>query len=269
MTEKIVGILYICTGKYDIFWEGFYKSAEQNFLPGYKKRYFVFTDAQHIYAEKNRNVLKIYQQNLGWPNNTLLRFEIFLKAESEFKHCDYLFYLNANMDFVDVIDERILPGDKNEGLVAVQHPGFWDKKALDFTYDRNPDSSAYIQTGEGKYYFMGGFNGGKTDAYLKLIKTLNANIHRDLDNNIVALWHDESHLNHYLLDKTPKTLSPEYGYPEGFNLPFTPKVLIRSKNKYGGNDYLRNITNAKIKSPNKFDNILKRIVRKIKKALCS
>ena len=28
-----LGILYICTGKYDIFWEDFYKSCEKYFLP--------------------------------------------------------------------------------------------------------------------------------------------------------------------------------------------------------------------------------------------
>ena len=39
-----VAILYICTGRYAQFFDGFYKSAEQYLLQGVEKRYFVFTD---------------------------------------------------------------------------------------------------------------------------------------------------------------------------------------------------------------------------------
>lgn len=39
-----------------------------------------------------------------------------------------------------------------------------------FTYDRNPESSAYIPNGQGQYYFMGGINGGETSAYLEMWK---------------------------------------------------------------------------------------------------
>lgn len=43
---KKIAILYICTGKYDIFWEDFYKTSEKYFLNNSEKHYFVFTDAQ-------------------------------------------------------------------------------------------------------------------------------------------------------------------------------------------------------------------------------
>ena len=79
-----LGILYICTGKYDIFWEDFYKSCEKYFLPGYEKYYYVFTDAKEIYAEgENSRITKIYQENLGWPYNTLKRFSMFKGIEDK------------------------------------------------------------------------------------------------------------------------------------------------------------------------------------------
>ena len=28
-----IGMLYICTGKYTVFWPGFYRSFEEKFLP--------------------------------------------------------------------------------------------------------------------------------------------------------------------------------------------------------------------------------------------
>lgn len=237
----MVGILYVCTGRYNIFWKDFFISAEKFFLPSQEKTYFVFTDAEEIYAEKNHNVRKIYQKTLGWPYNTLMRFEIFLKAESELKKCDYLFFLNANMVVVDRVDEDIFPGKENNGLAAAIHPGFWTKVPDKFTYERNSKSTAYIPYGTGKYYLMGSFNGGETGAYLKMVNILKKNTQIDLDNHIIAKWWDESHLNHYLLDKNPLTLSPSYCFAEGYNLPFKPKVFMLNKANYGGVDFLRGL----------------------------
>ena len=46
MKTKRVAILYICTGKYNIFFADFYRSAEEYLLTDkqYKKEYFVWTD---------------------------------------------------------------------------------------------------------------------------------------------------------------------------------------------------------------------------------
>ena len=46
-----IGMLYICTGKYTVFWPEFYETFSRNFLPGCKKEYFVFTDAPSIAHE--------------------------------------------------------------------------------------------------------------------------------------------------------------------------------------------------------------------------
>ena len=68
---KSIGILYICTGPYVLFWKDFYESFEKNFLPSYEKKYYVFTDAEEIFAENNLNVKKLgLSQCLG----RLLRF---------------------------------------------------------------------------------------------------------------------------------------------------------------------------------------------------
>ncbi len=92
-----IGILYICTGKYSIFWKKFYSSMEKNFIVDAEKHYFVFTDSPDIEFEKeNRRIHRIYQEDLGWPNNTLMRFHMFLKQEKELVNMDYLFFFNAN-----------------------------------------------------------------------------------------------------------------------------------------------------------------------------
>ena len=132
-----IGILYIATGRYITFWEDFFKSAEKYFITEATKHYFVFTDTQNsIEGEDTKRVKRIYQQKLGWPYDTLMRFEIFLKAEKELEQMDYIFFFNANMKFIETVDTSFLPIDKN--LLGVKHPGFYMKKRHSFTYDTNP-----------------------------------------------------------------------------------------------------------------------------------
>lgn len=232
-----VAILYICTGKYDIFWEEFYKSCEKYFLTKSNKQYFVFTDAENIYDENNEKVNKIYQENLSWPGNTLFRFKMFSKIINELEKFDYIFFINANALFLKEVTEDILP--EQESLIVVQHPGFYNKERRAFTYDNNPQSLAYIPENEGKVYVCGGFNGGTKNAYINLIKDLQKNIDEDYKKGIVALWHDESHINKYILDHKYKLLGPEYMSPEEKDMPFEKIVIVRDKNKYGGHDFLR------------------------------
>ncbi|WP_442587818.1 family 6 glucosyltransferase [Pedobacter sp. AW31-3R] len=238
----MIGILYICTGKYDLFWKDFYESSQKFFLPSQEKKYFVFTDASHLYGEDKTFVKKIHQESLGWPYNTLMRFDIFLKVHAELRNCEYLFFFNANIIFIDFVNNDILPNKNNDGLVAANHPGFWNKTSNHFTYERNIVSTAYIPYGAGKYYYFGALNGGESNAYLEMIQELNTNIHKDLKKGVIALWHDESHLNHYLLNKSPKVLSPSYCYPQESQLPFKPKILVLDKSRYGGHAFLRGIT---------------------------
>nr|MCR5251985.1 glycosyl transferase family 6 [Lachnospiraceae bacterium] len=129
-----------------------------------------------------------------------------------------------------------------EGLFVTMHPGYFASSPAEFTYDNNPGCTAYIKKGEGKYYFAGGFNGGRTEDYLKMIRCLAERIEEDLRNDIIALWHDESQLNRYMNDldeKYYRILSPAYLYPEDWDLPFKEKITVMDKRKKGGHEFLR------------------------------
>ncbi len=167
------------------------------------------------------------------------------------------------MQVLDIIGDEILPDRSNDGLLAVLHPGFWNKQIEEFTYDRNKKSTAFIPVGKGTHYFMGGFNGGMTDDYLKLIRTLRGNVKADMAKNVIALWHDESHLNHYLLNRNPKILSSEYGYPEGWDFPFKPKILILDKTSYGGHDFLRNISKTEPQRSVQYFRVIQKVLTRI------
>jgi len=63
-----------------------------------------------------------------------------------------------------------------------------------------------------------------------------------MSNDIIAVWHDESHLNKYMIDKTPVIMTPAYGYPQDWSLPFEEKIRILDKKKSGGHEYLRGLS---------------------------
>lgn len=231
-----IAALYICTGKYIAFWKDFYKSAEQYLLTGCEVHYFVFTDALKLYGEENNpRIHHCLQEAYVWPFATLRRFEIFLGKEEELKNYDYIFFFNANAQIkTPITPEMFLPRtERGEHLVFVQHPAFYNKPNYEFTYDRNPWCRAFIPMGLGRYYVCGGINGGESKAFLKLCHTLNRRIRKDLDHNIIAQWHDESHINRYILwRKDFRLLSPSYCWPEGWNLPLPCYILIRDKARY-------------------------------------
>lgn len=240
-----IGILYICTGKYEIFWKDFYLSAERYFMTHdlCTREYYVFTDSPLLYGEQeNKHIHRIEQENLGWPDNTLKRFHIFLKIKQQLEQeTDFLFFCNANLLFKSPIGSEILPQTESNGLVGTLHPGFYNSSNKEFTYERRLNSTAYIPEGTGQHYYAGGFSGGRTKEYLQLCETIKSWVDTDESNNIVAIWHDESQINKYFLNNPPLTLPPSYLYPEGWSIPFEEKVMIRDKSKkeYGGHKFLR------------------------------
>lgn len=227
-----IAILYICTGKYEVFWKKFYKSSIKRLIPDYSKDYYVFTDAVSIYKEEQKNVHKIEQRCLGWPYDTLMRFHMFLQIEEELNTYDYIFFFNANSYIPRKITaQEFLP--EKEHLLFVQHPGMYRSNPEEFTFERNPESRAYIPMGEGRVYVCGGINGGRSDEYLKVIRELKYRIDEDLSKDIIAVYHDESQINRYVYENEGyKLLPPSYCYPEGWKMPFPKKIIILDKSKY-------------------------------------
>lgn len=227
-----IALLYICTGQYVKFWEEFYESFERSFLTEVRKEYFVFTDSEALYGEtQNERIHRIFQKDLGWPGSTLFRFSMFWNIKEELEQFDYIFFMNANVVCMkEVTKEMFLPLQND--LLVVQHPFYYNRKPYEFTYERNKKSTAYIPYKEGRVYVCGGINGGRREAYLKLIADLKEQIEQDCDRGIIAKWHDESHLNKYILKHTNyRLLSPAFCYPEGVELPFDAVLMVSDKSK--------------------------------------
>ena len=228
-----VAVLYICTGKYSVLWKEFYESFEKFFLSDCEKSYFVFTNAQDLDYSAENNVNKIYQEPLKWPYSTLMRFHMFNAQYEKLKDVDYIFFVNANgKAMLPITKEMVLPDeDKKEFLTVVRHPAYRKYDVCDFPYDRNRKCRAYIPFGCGKVYVQGCLLGGTADAFLSMSNKIAKDIDRDLSKNVIALWHDESYLNKYILGKNYKLLSKSFA--DNSDKPSDGTVIwMRPKNLY-------------------------------------
>ena len=217
-----VGLLIISTNKYIQFLQPLIFSADEFFIKDKDVTYFIFTDKE-IEVETNRKIVKINTEHREWPWMTLGRYKIFTENSEELSKMDYLYYCDVDMRFVSTVGEEII-GD----LVATKHPGYFGRRG---TPEENPLSTACVSQHEYMEYFAGGFNGGTSLEYLKMANVISKNIDKDYSNNIIAIWHDESHMNRYFIDNKPtKILSPSYCYGESMNIPFERKLIALDKN---------------------------------------
>lgn len=224
---KKIAILYICTGPYSIFWKDFFDSFETYFLKNTEVHYYVFTDTKELYMENRCNrIHKVNLKSEPWPLPTLLKFKTFLDFEEELATYDYLYQSNANIVCNAIVEEKTFLPDSDKELIFTIHPGFMNKKSFYCPYDRNKKSKAYVPYNKKSKYVFGAMNGGTAEAYLKLIKELEHNIEEDLKKNVIAKWHDESHINWYVTQNNNyKILSPSFCYPVGFDVAYE-KIIV-------------------------------------------
>ncbi|XP_052459892.1 globoside alpha-1,3-N-acetylgalactosaminyltransferase 1-like isoform X3 [Carassius gibelio] len=200
-------------GKYTRFVKDFLESAEQHYFVGFRVHYYLFTDQPESIPEvkmgekRNLTVLKV-QSLKRWQDISMSRMEKLEKLiENELANkADYIFCLDIDTKFYGRWGVESLGR-----LVGVIHPWFFDAPRDRFTYERRPESQAYIPAGEGDFYYAGAAFGGLLEDVHQLTKTCREKLLIDAANSIEAVWQEESHLNKYfLLNKPSKLLSPEY-----------------------------------------------------------
>lgn len=245
---KKVAVLFIATGRYIAFWKEFYKASKQYFLTEHDVHYFLFTD--HSEVETGDDVTLVSKPFYPWPMETLRRFETFLNIQQELQQYDYIYFMNGTLLPVAPMGQEIFPTSRQKLMVTL-HPGYYQHPRSTYPYEKNGMSLARVLPSEGEYYVAGGFNGGRAKDYLSMCRELADAVRQDLDNGVVAVWHDESHLNKYVIGRHPLVLSPEYLFPETLNfnqknlMAVKPKVKMivkdKSLSKNGGHAWLRQL----------------------------
>lgn len=180
------------------------ESVRKYFLTNHNVDIFLFTDQTVCPG----GVTKIYTEHHPFPYPTLMRYNTIYSYRHLYSNYDCFYYCDADMLFVDKVGDEVL-GE----LVAVLHPGFYNKTVSSFGYERSEISSAYIKKGDGVHYYCGGMNGGRK--YLEMANIIRYMVEIDQYKGHTPVWHDESYLNRYLLSYPPDVvLDPSYCYPE-------------------------------------------------------
>ena len=240
-----VALLFICINQpYWEFAKNVIEDAKKFFLPGHDVDMFLWSD-----MKENPGVKQVFEADpIEWPGPTLYRYNLMLQQEELLKKYDYVMYCDIDMRIVNYVGDEIL----GDGLTAAQHPMYAFKQALWIPYEPNEKSAAYIprpgkiifdsQTGQNKFmplFYAGGFQGGKTEPFIKAMKRMIETIDQDMAMGYTALWNEQAHWNKYLFENPPSViLTPSYIYPDslikeyyepiwGTNYP--PKIITLTK----------------------------------------
>lgn len=193
-----IGILLIATGKYDVFIKPLTDSIVKHFLKKHEVTIFTFGDKNCTF----------YMKHKPFPYPTLMRYHQFNKQAEVLSKMDHLFYCDVDILFVGDVGDEIL----SDGLTACIHP-YSESRSFKNTFETNKESASYTE--EIETYCCGGFQGGTSEAFLRMSKTIAEAVDMDLEKGIIARWHDETHYNKYLtLCKPSKILSRDYCTPE-------------------------------------------------------
>jgi histo-blood group ABO system transferase len=213
-----IGLLTVATGKYTCFVKPLIESARTFFCKQHDVTFFVFTDGEIDIT--GNDIVVLPHKRYGWPYDTLFRYCAYWDHQSYMKDMDYLFACDADMLFVDYVDDEIL-----SDRVGTLNPGFVGRRG---TYEERPQSVAYVAPHEGDYYFAGGFYGGKRDVFFEMLQCLLAMVYADMKRGIIAIWHDESYLNRYFIDFKPTLVLPRAYCARPFDQP--QKLVALDKN---------------------------------------
>ncbi len=239
-----IALISICLNKpYWIFYPPLVESAKKFLLKNHQVDFICWSDMP---PENPLGVKVIPTEPFEWPLPTLMRYTLFLREEELLKDYDFIFYCDADMKFVSRVGDEIL-GD----LVGAQHPMYATRKEYAPPYEPNDKSASFIprpgrvieENGKKRFeplYFAGGFQGGRSENFIKAMKETKELIDRDFtDNNYIPIWNDETAWNAYLFKNPPTVvLNPSYIYPDSlikayyrplWGRNFCPKLITLTK----------------------------------------
>lgn len=245
-----VGIIFIGIGKYIMFFDAFYDLCEKNFLKNHKKNYYLITDSNNNFDTLGNNITVIKEGDLGWPNNAMNKFNFFVKHKNVISgNNSYVFYFNADALIINEITEDDFLPDKEEGkkLICVKHSVHTHKDYNTLPFEKRKESTSYVDPSNYDNYMVSGIIGGKKYEFFKHFDEMNKLLQKDMKNNIIPAWHDESLFNSYVFTHKelfrilPRTFcfSIEDVYA---NQDEVIKIAIRPKYEIGGRPFLRDRT---------------------------
>ena len=237
-----IAINFIGTGNYLKFFPKYYETFMEYFVPECEKDFLVFTDGElGDDIPKNIKIIPVSEESEiqkkdynNWESITvksmggLKRFEQIKKIKQQLLSYDWYVYFDADMYCCPTTISYNQFFDDTKDFFAVQHPcqniglcKFTSPTRKDLPFERNKKSLAYVDYDDqlDDIYVQGCVWGGKIPKVLDLIDDLCDKINKDLENEIIAVVRDESHLNKYRIENIDNfnILSPSYAKPGDYS----------------------------------------------------
>lgn len=244
--HRTLNIVSVATNHYFQYWKNQAKSLDAKLRSSNKCNIFLFTDkpeeASKFASQLNHTQVQVLPiPSYGWPDATLMRYRFISTLKGVVDHDDTIVYLDSDMLAVaEIYFSDFRQGDEKQ-VTLVQHPGYFRPKgfaSIPF-YLANPktavsdivnflvsggvgawetrsSSNAFVRRKSRKDYYCGGIWWGPAQKIISLCDQLAARIDEDLSRGIVAVWHDESHLNWWATENPHNTGSPAYCFSPDF-----------------------------------------------------
>jgi hypothetical protein len=255
-------IFSVATDRYINYWSEMVESYLKTNDSELKVQWIVFTDKSEqinpdLISKLGNSLLIVETPHQKWPLPTLLRYKFFLSIADKVLG-RVVMHLDADMLFLGELNFANLESALGQkGVALIKHPGYFRpigiKKPLFYvsnlkyaakdlktylrfgglgTWERNKESKAFVPRAQRKNYVCGGTWLGRRKEISTLCKELSQRIDQDLAHGIVAIFHDESHLNWYQARNHFHLLDPDLcydaTYPQLRNL--KPKIQAVNKN---------------------------------------
>ena len=190
--------------------------------------FIVLTDSpsdvleSEVYRQLSNQIKVAKVEPYGWPEATLFRFKLMLE-HWDIASNPFVGYLDADCLIRDT--KRFLNGPdlSDESLIYfVAHPGYfksplWKRLAIASpvrgVFETRKSSEAFVPFRRrfGTYVCGGHWFGGR-EPIRRMLEDLDYCVERDLQKDIVARFHDESHVNRFLQNAKVELLTPEWAY---------------------------------------------------------
>jgi hypothetical protein len=99
------------------------------------------------------------------------------------------------------------------------------------SWETNKNSMAYVQRSERKNYVCGGIWFGPNRSIKEMNEILAFRVNQDESRNVMAKWHDESHLNNFATNSDVNVLSPELCFDPNYKNLVGLRELVRAVDK--------------------------------------
>lgn len=222
-------VLVIATNRYINFLPSLLTSIDQNLFLDSTGQVMVFTNHNEISVNEisdRVSVQKVLIPNLGWPDATLKRYAIFTEHWGKISG-DYVIYIDVDAVVVGKPLLRVIVDDlnsHNSDIFVVRHPGYFRRdwktwiaaRRKSGIWETRRESMAFVPLFSRRTYVAGGVWGGKRSALYRMISQLKINVEIDLQKEIVAIFHDESHLNNWVTKHHVLKLSPAWVFAPGY-----------------------------------------------------